>query len=304
MRRALSIVIVLGTFLPLARLQAQGCSDAGFCTLNSLKPTGGDSAAPALKNAVKAGGSYGKGDHGVRVWSGYLEIDHSITDAMTLSGKITFASLSGAITTSTGVSDVYLSANQRLANDGSLTVGFKIPLNGADKTLDGASLPMDYQTSLGTADLIVGVGYRWGRTSVQAALQHPLTNNDNGFLTTDHPVGSAYSVIPSTNRFVRRGDILLRVSHGFALNERWSLTAGLLPIYHLADDRYTDAAGVERDITGSKGLTLNGNLFLEYRLNDANSIELQFGAPFITRDTRPDGLTRSFVAGIEYSYSF
>ena len=35
-----------------------------------------------------------------------------------------------------------------------------------------------------------------------------------------------------------------------------------------------------------------------------SNLELSIAAPFLVRDIRPDGLTRSFVLGLQYQYSF
>lgn len=78
----------------------------------------------------------------------------------------------------------------------------------------------------------------------------------------------------------------------------------VLAIYHLNNDSYFNDANKEVVIDGSKGLTLNGNLFLNYHITDRKLLEVSFGFPFVTRTARPDGLTREFVIGLEYSYSF
>ena len=59
-----------------------------------------------------------------------------------------------------------------------------------------------------------------------------------------------------------------------------------------------------RPVYNSKGLTLNGNIFFDYKLKKGNSFELSIGAPFIVRDQRPDGLTRRFVTALEYRFNF
>ncbi len=275
-----------------SQLRAQGCSDAGFCTLYNLKPIGEDSRSETRLNSIKSGASYGKGDHGVGAWGGYLEFDRVFGHDINVNAKLTFASQSGTATTLTGVSDLFLSVNHQWIGDANVTVALKIPMNNADKTLNGKSLPMDYQTSLGTIDLIIGAGYKLGEISIQAAIQQPRSKNKNTFLASDYPAGSEFTEFQSTNKFVRKGDVLLRVSRGFSLNDQWRITPGILPIYHLADDEFTDAGGIGVEIAGSRVLTLNGNVFIEYMIDPANAVELNFGAPFITRDARPDGLTR------------
>jgi hypothetical protein len=93
-------------------------------------------------------------------------------------------------------------------------------------------------------------------------------------------------------------------SYPISVNKKLKLTPSILPIYHLANDKYTDEAGVEKEIIGSEGLTLNGNVYIDYQINQTNSIQVNMAMPFIVRDVRPDGLTRSFVANLEYRIRF
>jgi len=164
---------------------------------------------------------------------------------------------------------------------------------------------MHYQSSLGTYDLIVGVNYSIMDLGVSLALQQPIINsNENEFIQpTDQNLAEyKYS---STNSFNRKGDLVLRASYYLMVSEnKFYVRPGLLGIYHLDDDSYKDQNGVEQSIDGSKGLTLNANIFLNYRFSESKSLELSFGFPFVTRDQRPDGLTREFVSGLEYTYSF
>jgi hypothetical protein len=82
------------------------------------------------------------------------------------------------------------------------------------------------------------------------------------------------------------------------------ITPSLLPIYHVANDRYTDELGVEQVIAGSQGLTFNANMFIGYKIAEHNAIQLSVGFPLIVRNARPDGLTRSVIASIEYQVGF
>ena len=54
----------------------------------------------------------------------------------------------------------------------------------------------------------------------------------------------------------------------------------------------------------SCGLTLNGIAFFDYQLKSGSGFELSLGTAFVVREQRPDGLTRSYVASIEYQVSF
>ena len=163
---------------------------------------------------------------------------------------------------------------------------------------------MDYQPSLGTFDLIFGMGYKIAGFQFVAAIQQPLTQNDNQFFSSNYPLGSKLRKFQSTNQFKRSGDVLLRVSYPFTFKEKYKLTPSLLPIYHLSEDKYTDELNIEREISGSQGLTLNANLYFDYEISSTSVLQLNVGFPFIVRESRPDGLTRSSIATLEYKISF
>ena len=163
---------------------------------------------------------------------------------------------------------------------------------------------MDYQSSLGTFDLIFGIGYEIKKIQFVAAIQLPLSQNDNQFIASNYPNNSKFRSFQSTNKFERSSDILLRVSYPINITSKLKLTPSILPIYHLTNDKYTDQFNVLQTIKGSQGLTLNGNAYLDYEINSKNIIQLNIGIPFIVRDARPDGLARSFVANIEYRIKF
>jgi hypothetical protein len=163
---------------------------------------------------------------------------------------------------------------------------------------------MDYQPTLGTFDLIIGAAYAINNFQIVAAIQQPLSQNGNEFISGNYPENSALRNFQTTNKFKRSGDVLLRVSYPIRLYRDLTITTSILPIYHLANDKYTDEYEIENEIIGSRGLTLNGNIYLDYKLNEENSIQLNVGAPFIVRDSRPDGLTRSFISTLEYKITF
>ena len=94
------------------------------------------------------------------------------------------------------------------------------------------------------------------------------------------------------------------MSYPVSINSKLKLTPSILPIYHLTNDKYTDEFHIIKDIEGSQGLTLNGNIYLDFEINSKNIFQLNLGMPFIVRDARPDGLTRSFIANLEYRVKF
>lgn len=296
-------IIVLALSILSATAYGQGCSDAGFCTINAFKPIG-EEPVESLDNQFKVGTFYGSADHSIAVYGAYFVYNRQINESLGIDVKLTSLAQSGNDISVFGLSDIFLNANYRLTDHLNVTLGAKVPLSGANKTLDGLALPMDYQASLGTFDLVLGLAYELQKIHFVVALQQPLTQNKNEFLASSYPAGSALSAFQSTNQFKRSGDILLRVSYPITLVEKLMLTPSILPIYHLANDKYTDESDVEMEIVGSQGLTLNGNLYLDYEINTKNHLQLNVGMPFVVRDARPDGLTRSLIANLEYKISF
>ena len=298
--------LILGiglTFFLTEEISAQGCSDAGVCTVHSFKPNGLDSISEDL-NQIKAGISYGAADYSISVFGTYVEYNRQFNEKFGIDAKVTALSQSGNDISSFGLSDIYLNSNYRVSKRASLTLGVKIPLSDSNKKEEGRALPMDYQSSLGTFDLVFGIGYSIGSLQLVAAIQQPLTQNNNEFFAEDYPLGSPLREFQSTNQFKRSGDVLIRASYPIDLGQKFRLTPSLLPIYHLANDKYTTQEGLEVEIEGSQGLTLNWNLYFDYELNKKQALQFNVGSPFIVREARPDGLTRSFVASLEYRFKF
>ncbi|WP_029295416.1 hypothetical protein [Chryseobacterium hispalense] len=289
---------------PLGFLHAQGCSDAGFCTVNSLKPHNAADSAHIKKNELKAGFSFGKADNSISVYGQYLEYNRQISSKFGISAKATSIAQTGNGISVFGLSDIYLNSNYRLNRNLTFTLGAKIPLTNGNRADNGNILPMDYQSSLGTFDLIAGVGYQIKKLQLVAALQQPLTQNENQFNAKNQAANSVLAGFQSTKDFKRSGDVLLRASYPIKITEKLQFTPSLLNIYHLSKDKFTNAAGLQQEIDGSEGLTINGNVFLDYTLNKTNALQLNVGVPFLVRDTRPDGLTRSFITNLEYSFKF
>jgi hypothetical protein len=281
----------------------QGCSDAGFCTINALKPNSTAQAA-ATYNQVKAGAFFGNGDQAVSAYGLYVEYNKQVNRRFGFDARLTTLAQSGNGIAVMGLSDFFATANYNITDNVKLTLGTKIPLSAANKRYNNLPLPMDYQSSLGTWDAIVGIGFAIKKVQINVALQQPLTDNKNQFLASAYPANSKLRNFQSTNQFKRSGDVLMRLSYPVPLNAKLKLTPSVLPIYHLTNDRFTDEQNEKNTITGSQGITLNGNLYFDYQLNQTNSLQLNVGVPFIVRDNRPDGLTRSFVANLEYRIQF
>ena len=292
------------------RANAQGCSDAGVCTIHSFKNnTEKFDTVEKNNNEVTVGFAFGKGERSTSNYTQYLEYTRSLTDKTSVTGKIGFSEIRGELANTSGLGDLFLSVNHAFDTkhkwQKSFVAGLKIPFNNADIVEEGIHLPMPYQTSLGTTDLVLGINYSFKSFGATLAVQQPLKPiNSNQFLPEKYSsVPLADNYLPS-NKFSRKGDVLLRFSYNFDLDKKFSVRPSLLSIYHEANDTYLDANKMRVEIEKSSGLTMNGNVFVDYRVSKTGSIELSLGAPFVIRTNRPDGLTRSFVASLEYRFSF
>lgn len=284
-------------------VSGQGCSDAGACTIHGVKPETGDDIQLTF-NQIKAGLFVGKADYDILVWGNYIEYNRQVSDNFGFDIKFTALAQNGNDLSVFGPGDLFLTGNYTTEGGIRIIGGAKLPLANGNKMKDNLPLPMDYQSSLGTVDLIFGFGFNIENFLFGFALQQPLTQNKNEFNAGLYPVNSPLVSFQSTYKYKRGGDALMRVSYPVKLANGISLTASLLPIYHLLNDKYTDASGKEQEINGSKGITLNGNVFLDYDISEMYALQISAGMPFIVRDTRPDGLTRGFIANVEYRIKF
>ena len=283
---------------------SQGCSDAGVCTINAIKTPVPSEQTQDFQNQLKIGYAFGDASFGVAIHTPYLEYTRSFGDIVSITAKGLFGVHHGENAVTAGLADVLFTAGVRVATGATLLAGVKIPFDKADRSKDGLPLPMAYQTSLGTTDLLLGVRYGIDDFGLAAAYQQPLAQNSNGFLPELYAPGTIDPEYLPTNEFERKADVLLRLSHRLAFRgNTWTLISSILPIYHTANDTYLSAAGVRTDLPGSRGLTLNLSVMLQYRLGKSDHLELSVGAPVISREHRPDGLSK-FAVGMEYAISF
>jgi hypothetical protein len=306
-------LFLLGFSLLAYNGNAQGCSDAGFCTIGAFKPevnpTG--KGEKQHKHRITFLTPIGQGDDDVLVWTPGLQYDYFTSNGWNFQGKLTGNYADGSLGSAYGAGDIYLSASKAnpIKNNWqiSYTLGFKIPLNAANASNEGMPLPMQYQSSLGTFDLIAGATIGNDKWQFSTGYQQPLTGaNKNGFLPeywNGKPEADAY---PPSFMLERKGDILLRASRSFQSKGSFSFNAGLLGIIHLGEDIYTNPfeGNMMLPITGSSGLTLNITGAAYWQLGTNIRVGLTGGIPMVVRDVRPDGLTRSWVLSPEISWTF
>lgn len=296
------IFLILTTVFSVSIATAQGCSDAGICSINH----GFESDKKELKNSVEIATIFGAGEADVTYFSPYISYARKVNDRFSWSSKVTFSSANGSFGTRASLGDAFLIGNYNFVakknTQWSLTSGLKIPFTSANLKINGYSLPLDYQASLGTFDLFLGTNLNYKKWNFNAAIQIPVFNNNkNSYFAAF----SGTSDFASTNLFERKSDALLRATYTIKTpNQKFTFKPNILFIYHLGEDTFENIFGKRETILGSDGLTINGNLITSYKINGSNSIELSLASPFVIRDIRPDGLTRSFVLSLQYKILF
>ncbi len=281
---------------------AQGCSDAGFCTVPSLAANTTVNVDNASSKMLRVGASVGLADHGIFIFSNHVGVDLLKSDKQEINLKLTMLSQNGKEFMQYNFGDFYASYRRKIAKQVDATLGVKIPLGNGGKICDSLALPMDYQPTLGTTDIIAGIGYTLNKLQLNVGIQQPITQNKNTFFANNSN-GVFDSSFVTTNKFKRKGDVLLRGTYLIGVNKKFNISPSALFIYHLGEDKYTDANNVQKNIAGSSGATFNINVLGNYALSTKDGLNFALGMPLLVRKVRPDGLTRAFVATIEYTRS-
>ncbi len=306
-------LILLFVFLnPCNPLLSQGCSDAGVCSIGSH--------GKMEKGSITLNTQYGVGEQNVQYFTNQIEGVLRLNSKSNVQIKIPYSIISGNLSTIHGIGDVILVGNKNIYDKNekkmSLSIGTRLGVNNANKNHyygvinNTFKLPMPYQTSLGTHDLLLGADMEYKLNWRFAfGLQIPVFQfNKNEFDTARFISGYDYTNNAkqyfTSYHLKRRPDIVLRADRTFDIGKKIKLTAGVLAIYHLLHDRYTDINGIEHAIHGSKGLTLNIPVAVAYKFNAHWSLAARFASPVIVRKVRPDGLTRHFVTSVELKYNF
>ncbi|MGV1012210.1 MAG: hypothetical protein ACOYBS_07145 [Flavobacterium sp.] len=296
-------IVIISTFVLFSNfIFAQGCSDAGICTINHAFQTD----EKELKNIVEVATIFGAGETDVTYISPYISYTRKFNEKFAVTTKVTFSSANGNLGTSADFGDAFIIGNYTFKEKNnkkwSALAGWKIPFTNSNRKINDLSIPLEYQSSLGTLDLFLGTNLKYKKWDFNTTVQIPISNNNKNSYFKEFSNSSDF---PTTNLFQRKSDALVRATYSIKTkNEKFTFKPNVLFIYHLGEDTYQNVFGNRKNIKGSDGLTINGNLITTYNFNKKNSLELSLATPFLIRDIRPDGLTRKFVAGLIYKISF
>jgi hypothetical protein len=310
----LSRIIVLVAFFSflLNNTFAQGCSDAGFCTMGAMKPDQPFNKKVELKlRAMEIGFYRGTTTLTPIIYVATADLNFSLNGRNTFQVKLPYQAITGTLANTSGLGDISLSFTRNLISkerfDINLSVGTKLPSNDSDESIDGFPLPMYYQTSLGTYDFISGISMITKNWLFATGIQVPLNKNNNQFLWESWN-GSSESTTyiekyPQANQLKRGTDVMLRIERNFRFSQ-FNFSAGLLPIYRITRDVIEKPSNTKIILEEAKGLALSAIGTAGYNIDVRNGVRLLVGHKIVDREKNPDGLTRDLVTTISYTYRF
>ncbi len=294
-------------------LKAQGCSDAGFCTMGAMRPNQHYRTNKNLKfRSVEFSQYIGYTKFDDLILNYTLDANVSIGNKNTVQVKLPYQMVFGSMAHTNGTGDISLSFTRTLVSQTNYqvnaTLGAKLPTNPSDFTAsDGRPLPSYYQSSLGTYDLVAGVSFmtrNWlFATGYQQALNHTGNNFTWGAWKNSDKEADA-NEYPVSKEILRGKDIMLRVERNFR-SSKFNAYLGLLGIYRLTKDRvFSVPDQAIRAKEGTTGLALTALVGAGYNISVRTTIKALFGRQIVRRESNPDGLSREWVQTIGIEYKF
>lgn len=298
--RKISFTIIF--VLLFAKVFSQGCSDAGLCSIGNAHLENNPDSSHRFSAALTL--SVGIGEQSTIISQVIPEINFSSTSSSTFQLKVPYTIVHGDLGNSSGTGDLSLSFLHRQREKKkvglSWNAGVKIPTGNSNRKLSGNSLPMPYQTSLGTVDLIGGISIQYNSWNFTAGYQYVVWNgNKNQFL---RPASSSTDTEQNyfESNFLDRGDdALVKTDYEIKIGKT-VLSPGLLALYRIQSDKIINTDGRKISLDGSSGLTLNCTCNFQFPLSSLLDMRLSGGAPVIVREYRADGLTRSVVFNLQF----
>lgn len=287
----------------------QGCSDAGFCTMGAMRPNQSFSSKGTIKlRSVELLQYVGVTKFHDVILTSLADINVSIGKRGSVQVKLPYTFVSGPLANTNGLGYISYSYTHALISNTrfqlSGTLGGKLPTNHSNKeSSDGLPLPMYYQTSLGTYDIVAGISFITRKWLVAGGYQQALNSNDNQFrwsewTTSDQfPTAHAY---PASWNLQRGKDVMFRVERNFR-STKWNAYIGLLTIYRITKDEVsqgTEQNNFRVQVDGTTGSAITALTGSGYRISTSIAIKGMFGLKLHSRDFNPDGLSREFVSSL------
>ena len=314
-------LILLGFFLS-GQTLAQGCSDAGFCTMGAMKPDQAYSKKINFKlRSIELSYYKGSTKTTTEISVANLDVSVGISQKTGFQVKLPYQWTKGNLGRAAGLGDISVSVTHNLHRfkkfDLNATVGMKIPSNKSDIVSQGKErplsvglvLPMYNQISLGSWDVVAGASLINEKWLIAIGYQAALTANNSDFKQWEwgppvYPSEEYIALYDNAIKLKRGSDVMLRLERNFKF-ARYSFNLGLLSIYRISKDQnFDDATNEYNKIDGTLGLALTALLGVGYNFNINNTVKFTYGKKLKDRDVNPDGLTRTEVMIVAYLFRF
>ena len=293
---------------------SQGCSDAGFCTMGAMRPNQSfPKRFKAKMVSLEMGQYYGYTKFQTHVFTYFADMNIAVGPKTSIQVKVPYTIVRGELGSAHDFGDISYSATRNLVRNDkyqlNVTLGGKIPTNNSNLTSNfyghnNLVMPMYYQTSLGTYDIVLGGSVITRKWLFAVGYQEALNSNKSTFIRQNwenaDPAANEY---PESYHLKRGNDVMLRVERNFR-SSKFNGYVGLLPIYRINKDVVTDSLGQRVKAPGSNGLALNMLFGAGYNLSTRSAIKFLIALAPISRQHNPDGLSRIFVNSISYEIRF
>ncbi len=255
------------------------CSDAGACSvkLHSV------STGVQLHTAIEYGNG-GKTD-GLDFLSLKLSGGYELSEKSAISVSVPFSRVSGPLGSTSGIGDAIVLWDQTMTDDAENEIHLQAGAKLATGSSDANGLSQQYQTGLGTNDLILGALYRAQEWRIGIAYQFSQGRSQN------------------TITRLRRGDDIVGQIRYAVESEAITATFSCLAVKRLSLSSVRDTSSIPEsfvDIAGSDQFQVNILAEALLPLQQNISLELIAAMPLLKREVNVDGLKRAFTisAGI------
>jgi hypothetical protein len=292
----LSLGILIVT-IGYANLFGQGCSDAGICSVQGYTTESEKQDSGFTPSFFRFSAGYALGEKFTHQLFLQPELVIGIVKGTQVILRAPYQINTGkaGFTYDFGDPMVLISHQLHLNQDCAISglAGIRFPANRAAKN----SLPMPYQTSLGTIDGLLSFEIQYKSWSIRTGYQRVLKHqNENAYLAPFENLGDD-PVFFSSRRLRRGNDWMLRADYGFNFT-KWRFTPGALMVWRLRKDQYLTEQGLMMSYPLSSGPTFNIVLQGFIPIGQKWFIEPLLASPILAREERPDGLTRNLVASM------
>lgn len=253
------------------------CSDAGVCSVGHIMDDNKDNILNI--NLGYKFGSSGKEDD-VKYHSFLLGAVYNVLEKTAFQMSIPYNIQSGPLGDVNGVGDLLISVTQNFISHNNSSLDASIGAKFATGEDNADNLPMAYQSSLGSNDILFTINYNYKNIGFGVGYQLAGERNDN------------------ITKLKRGDDLLLRASYNFLL-DRLNITPQILFIKRLSESNIVNSASMAPmetyiDVENSDQAQLNLLTVIQYQIDNNYSLFADFAIPFIKREVNVDGLTRSF----------